>query len=211
MNLSLSLVWYPVVSLLTWCLILLMACTRRASLTPPLCRLPSNRSPAPTTAATWHTGESLSSITLSLSFLCSSPTDIVSVSIQKALGACEERGREEASHQEAPKCLYALHEGNEGQSSGRMHPERERSHQPDPGQEGERLQLHYERSWDALVCFSSSCLKGTVRLRMKIAIIYSPSCHSKPAWSTKGDILKIVHVALFHAITTNKRRSYQKA
>ncbi len=47
----------------------------------------------------------------------------------------EERG---SLTSRSPKCLYALHEGNEGQSSGRMHPERERSHQPDPGQEGER-------------------------------------------------------------------------
>lgn len=72
-----SLAWYPVVSLLTWCLILLTACTRRASLTLPLCRLPSNRSPMATTPATRHTGESLSSITLSQSFLCSSLTDII--------------------------------------------------------------------------------------------------------------------------------------
>lgn len=57
---------------------------------------------------------------------------------------------------------------------------------------------HYDRSWDALVRFSSSCIK------MKIDIICSHSCHSKPVWSTKGDILKIVLVALFRAITSFK-------
>lgn len=44
---------------------------------------------------------------------------------------------------------------------------------------------------------------------MKIGVIYSHLCHSKPESSTKGDILKIVLVALFRAITTDVHESFQ--
>ena len=46
---------------------------------------------------------------------------------------------EEAPHQEAPECLHALHEGNEGPSGGGVHPQGIRRHQPDTGPQGRCL------------------------------------------------------------------------
>lgn len=53
---------------------------------------------------------------------------------------CEKRGGKEeaATHKETSERVHALHEGNESQSGGRVHTERERSYQPDPRPKGER-------------------------------------------------------------------------
>lgn len=53
---------------------------------------------------------------------------------------CEKGGGKEeaATHKETSERVHALHEGNESQSGGRVHTERERSYQPDPRPKGER-------------------------------------------------------------------------
>lgn len=51
---------------------------------------------------------------------------------------CEERGgeKEAGPHKEASERLHALHEGDEGQGSGRVHAQRKRCYQPDPWAKG---------------------------------------------------------------------------
>jgi len=54
------------------------------------------------------------------------------------LGWCADSAseREEASHQEAVECLYAVHEAEEGGRDQGVHAEGERSHQPDSREDG---------------------------------------------------------------------------
>ena len=52
-------------------------------------------------------------------------------------GAQEGEGAQEACDQKASERFHALHEGDEGEGDRRVHPERERRHQPDPGETGE--------------------------------------------------------------------------
>lgn len=56
---------------------------------------------------------------------------------------CEKGGRKEkaAAHKETSERVHALYEGNESQSGGRVHTERERSYQPDPRPKGEHHTL----------------------------------------------------------------------
>lgn len=68
----------------------------------------------------------------------SSPFLKTSISIQQETSGPEKRGwKEEAAHKEASERIHVVHEGDEGQSSGRMHAERERSYQSNPGPKGE--------------------------------------------------------------------------
>lgn len=59
--------------------------------------------------------------------------------LQETSGCEKGGGKEEAAtHKETSERVHALHEGNESQSGGRVHTERERSYQPDPRPKGER-------------------------------------------------------------------------
>ena len=50
------------------------------------------------------------------------------------------RKKQRASHQEAPECIYDLHEGHEAGGAGRVHPQGVSRHQPDPRQKGNYFQ-----------------------------------------------------------------------
>lgn len=57
---------------------------------------------------------------------------------EAAGGAQAGEGAQEASHQETPERLHALHEGDEGEGHRRVHVKGKRRHQPDSGAEGEQ-------------------------------------------------------------------------
>lgn len=63
----------------------------------------------------------------------------ISPSHSQETSGCEKGGGKEeaAAHKETSERVHALHEGNESQSGGRVHTERERSYQPDPRPKGE--------------------------------------------------------------------------
>ncbi len=78
---------------------------------------------------------------------------------------CEKRGGKEeaATHKETSECVHALHEGNESQSGGRVHTERERSYQPDPRPKGE-------------------CLKCTMQSSSRLSKLLRPQIAVLSAW-----------------------------
>ncbi len=81
---------------------------------------------------------------------------------------CKKRGGKEeaATHKETSECVHALHEGNESQSGGRVHTERERSYQPDPRPKGECLK-----------CTMQSSSRLSKLLRPQIAVLSAVEKH----------------------------------
>lgn len=64
---------------------------------------------------------------------------VCSVRIQEASGLQKGRGKEEAPHKETSQRVHVVYEGNESEGRRRVHVERERGHQPDPGAKGRWL------------------------------------------------------------------------
>ena len=57
--------------------------------------------------------------------------------------AAEKRKTEPALCEKAFECVHAVHEGAAGTCCGRVHAERERRHQPNPGEEGQCCCSHF--------------------------------------------------------------------
>lgn len=167
-TLTIYTVFSPPGSLLTWCPPTTV-CTPQGSPTQPSSRPTSSRSPLTVTSAPSTARE----FTLHLpvfkysnnitNWLTSDP------SYSQETSGCEKRGGKEeaATHKETSERVHALHEGNESQSGGRMHTERERSYQPDPRPKGERYP-HY-------IMQSSSRLSQL--LRPQIAVLSAVEKH----------------------------------